>query len=105
MCLQEAERERFLQDLEEDADMRARINLYKDPEALALLAAQQQQGAAAAPRGLDEMADADDEADDDEDDVPEVPLDELLDDLEALGLEGGEEEEEGGDGEAHMETD
>lgn len=34
-----ADRERFLQELEEDAEMRARIALFKDPAALAAAAA------------------------------------------------------------------
>jgi hypothetical protein len=50
-----ADRERFLQELEEDAEMRARIALFKDPAALA--------AAAAAPTGMAETDDSDDEGD------------------------------------------
>eukprot|EP00198_Chlamydomonas_reinhardtii_P011820 XP_001701157.1 predicted protein [Chlamydomonas reinhardtii] len=71
----EADRERFMQELEEDADMRARINIYKDAQGLA-------QG--------------EDEEDDDDEDLPQIPLEELLDDLEGLALDpdaDGEEED------------
>ncbi|KAG2439772.1 hypothetical protein HYH02_010649 [Chlamydomonas schloesseri] len=103
----EADRERFMQELEEDADMRARINIYKDPAALA----QAQQAAArvaqqAAPAGLME----DEDEDDDGEDLPQIPLEELLDDLEGLGLgdgeEGAEEQESGvGGGAGDMDMD
>lgn len=56
-----ADRERFLQELEEDAEMRARIALFKDPAALA--------AAAAAPTGMAEGDDSDDEGD-----LPQVCL-------------------------------
>mmetsp|Transcript_14422 Transcript_14422/g.25165 ORF Transcript_14422/g.25165 Transcript_14422/m.25165 type:complete len:545 (-) Transcript_14422:707-2341(-) len=81
----ERDRQRFLEELEEDADMRQRINLYKDTDAMT-----RNQAAASRPAGIDE--DEDDDDDQDDDDQIEVPLNELLDDLEALGLE---EEEEG----------
>ncbi|EFJ40518.1 hypothetical protein VOLCADRAFT_69446, partial [Volvox carteri f. nagariensis] len=67
----DADRERFLVELEEDPDMRARINIYKDAERLALLQQQQpvvgqhrQQPARAAPAGLLE-GESDEEDDDD----------------------------------------
>lgn len=62
---EELDYEQFLDDLEEDRDMRAQINLYKDEKA------------AAAPAGEDE--DAMDE--DDGEQAPAVGLDELLDDM------------------------
>lgn len=80
-----------MQDLEEDVEMRTRINLYRDPEAAGAGA-----GAAAAPRPAGVMEEGSDE-DEEGDVLPQIPLEELLDDLEALGLEG-EEEEEGQDG-------
>jgi nonsense-mediated mRNA decay protein 3 len=72
-----------LQELEEDPEMRAQVALYKDPtfNPAAAAAAQRQQVA---------MAESEDEEDGD---VPQVPLEELLDDLAALGLE---DEAEGG---------
>ncbi|PSC72831.1 60S ribosomal export NMD3-like [Micractinium conductrix] len=82
-CISTAEQEqqdmeRFLQELEEDADMRARVALYKDPAF---------NPAAAAPAPAGGMADSDEE----DGDVPQVPLEELLEDLAALGLDEGEE--------------
>jgi len=86
-----ADRERFLQELEEDPEMRARINLYKDPAAAA--AAAGGPGAAAAPAGAVAVAGLHDGGDSEEDgeELPQVPLDELLDDLEGLGLSEVEE--------------
>eukprot|EP00200_Dunaliella_tertiolecta_P001812 CAMPEP_0202349826 /NCGR_PEP_ID=MMETSP1126-20121109/7151_1 /ASSEMBLY_ACC=CAM_ASM_000457 /TAXON_ID=3047 /ORGANISM="Dunaliella tertiolecta, Strain CCMP1320" /LENGTH=526 /DNA_ID=CAMNT_0048941691 /DNA_START=210 /DNA_END=1790 /DNA_ORIENTATION=+ len=104
---QERDRQRFLEELEEDPEMRQRINVYKNEEALARaqqMAArqqQQQQGPVAAkPAGLEE--DMGDDEDDEDGDLPQVPLEELLDDLEALGLDegrGGVEAGWGGDDE------
>lgn len=63
--------------------MRARVALFRDPQV---------DPAAAAAQGPHQgMADSGDD-----DDVPEVPLEELLEDLAALGLD--DEEEEGGVG-------
>jgi hypothetical protein len=50
-----ADRERFLQELEEDAEMRARVALFKDPAALA--------AAAAAGTRMVETDDSDDDGD------------------------------------------
>lgn len=50
-----ADRERFLQELEEDAEMRARIALFKDPAALP--------AAAGAGTGMVEGDDSDDDGD------------------------------------------
>ena len=55
--------------------MRSRVALYKDPA-----------HKAAAARQMDAMTDGDDE---DEDDLPDIPLEELLDDMNALQLEEG----------------
>jgi nonsense-mediated mRNA decay protein 3 len=93
-----ADRERFLEELEEDPDMRARVNLYRAPGGEEAAAAGGGAGARSAaargPRPLpgigeeeDDDAALDTEDDDDDDDVPQVPLDELLDDLEALELD------------------
>lgn len=82
---EQADLERFMQELEEDPDMRARVALYRDPN-------YQAASAAAAPRQQAAMSDTDEE----DGDVPEVPLEELLDDLAALGLDEDEEEHGGG---------
>lgn len=55
--------------------MRSRVALYKDP--------------AHSPAAAQQQADAMTDGYDDEDDLPEIPLDELLDDMNALQLEGG----------------
>ncbi|PNW72682.1 hypothetical protein CHLRE_15g640250v5 [Chlamydomonas reinhardtii] len=94
----EADRERFMQELEEDADMRARINIYKDAQGLAQvqLAAARTQAAAAAPAVPAGLMEGEDEEDDDDEDLPQIPLEELLDDLEGLALDpdaDGEEED------------
>ena len=90
----EADLERFMEEIEEDADLRARVALFKRDAADAAAAAAGHAGAApsTAPVAMSEE-------EDEEDAVPAVPLEELLDDLEALGLEdaggaGPEEEEE-----------
>ena len=59
------------QELEEDPEMRSRVALYKDPA----------HKPGPAP-DMDAMTDGGDE-----DDLPEIPLDELLDDMNALQLE------------------
>ena len=62
------------QDLEEDPELRQRINIYKDKDAIASLQQKQQQqatgGGPQLPAGLqdDEMSEGDDE-----DELPEVP--------------------------------
>lgn len=88
-----ADMERFLQELEEDPDMRSRVALYRDPNvdpaAQAAAAARQQA-----------MADTDDE---EGNDVPQVPLEELLEDLAALGLDEDDEDEQAAGGSDMME--
>ncbi|TNY23494.1 RNA binding protein [Rhodotorula diobovata] len=71
----EADYERFLQDLEEDEELRQTVQLFKDPSA--------------AQREADAMQDDADEGDDDEDDedFPEIKVDDLLDEMDALALE------------------
>mmetsp|Transcript_342 Transcript_342/g.984 ORF Transcript_342/g.984 Transcript_342/m.984 type:complete len:131 (+) Transcript_342:60-452(+) len=67
--------ESFLQDLEEDPDMRGEVNLYKDPAAIT---ARQQP----APGGTAPATGATDDDDGDElSDAEDVGLEELLDDL------------------------
>ncbi|CAI5987054.1 unnamed protein product [Closterium sp. NIES-64] len=84
-----ADKERFLEELEEDADMRSRIAVYRDPAYVAPVA-----GGGA--RGGDEMVDAGEEdEEEDGEEVPEIPLEELLSDLRIGGADGEEEEEEG----------
>lgn len=72
----EEERERFLEELEEDPEMRKGVALFRDPT--------YNPASAHKPRGMEE----DDGEEDDGDQVPEVPLEELLDNLEALQIEG-----------------
>jgi nonsense-mediated mRNA decay protein 3 len=79
----EADLERFMEDLEEDADLRARVALFRREGA----------GGEPATAGPTAMSD-----EDEEDEVPAVPLDELLDDLEALELNEGGGDGRGGDG-------
>lgn len=85
-----------MQELEEDPDMRARVALYKDKQALEMLQAPQ----AAPPSGM--ASNAGDSDEDDGEGLPQVPLEELLDDLEALTLAGAHyaSDDEQGAGEA-----
>ena len=78
----------LLQELEEDPELRARVALYKDPSA-ALAARRREQP----PAGMVEGEEGEEEEGDD--DVPEVPLEELLDDLAALELGGARVERVG----------
>uniref|UniRef100_A0A1D2A6V5 60S ribosomal export protein NMD3 n=1 Tax=Auxenochlorella protothecoides TaxID=3075 RepID=A0A1D2A6V5_AUXPR len=68
-----ADMERFLEELEEDPDMRSRVAVYRDAEA----------AAATAARAPAAAADSEDEEDDD---VPGIPLEELLEDLVAMQI-------------------
>ena len=61
----------FLQELEEDPEMRSKVALYKDSA-----------HRPAPAQDIDAMTEGDDE-----DDLPEIPLEELLDDMNALQLE------------------
>ncbi|CAI7864143.1 unnamed protein product [Closterium sp. NIES-53] len=80
------DKERFLEELEEDADMRSRIAVYRDPAYVA--------PPAGGVRGGDEMVDAGEEEEEEEDgeEVPEIPLEELLSDLRIAGEEAEEGE-------------
>lgn len=69
------EYEQFLQEIEEDPELRTQINLYKKPNAEEII-----------KERANQMVD--------EDDLPEVGLEELLEDL-AIDDDGEEEEEEG----------
>jgi nonsense-mediated mRNA decay protein 3 len=71
----EQDYEHFLRDLEEDADLRAMVNLYKDPRKMN-------------QPPMMEMTDA--ETDGEEDDLPEINVDDLLDDMDALNLQDEE---------------
>ena len=68
-----------VQELEEDPEMRSKVALYKDPA---------HNPAAAQQNRQDAMTDGD--ADEDENDLPDIPLEELLDDMNALQLEEGD---------------
>lgn len=72
--LEQADMERFLEELEEDPDMRARVALYKDSKNEENKAPEQGFGGASGES-------------DEDGEFPEVPLEELLDDLEAMQLD------------------
>eukprot|EP00873_Tetraselmis_striata_P002466 jgi/Tetstr1/422730/TSEL_013527.t1 len=72
------EQERFMQELEEDPELRKNVALFKDPSYDPVAAANAKQ---------EDMGDDDDS----DGDVPEVPIEELLDGLDALGIEEGED--------------
>jgi nonsense-mediated mRNA decay protein 3 len=78
-----ADMERFLEELEEDADLRSRIAIYKDSQAAAAAAAAA--NSAMEHDGMGDHSDGDDG--DDGDDLPEIPLEELLDDLAAMHIQ------------------
>jgi nonsense-mediated mRNA decay protein 3 len=77
-----ADMERFLEELEEDADLRSRIAIYKDSQAAIM-----------AGNSMDH-----DQSDSEEDDLPEIPLEELLDDLAAMQLGGAGADADAGAG-------
>lgn len=96
----EADYELFLRDIEEDAEMRAAINLYKGPnkqKSAAVASAKRKGGQYAMDidEKIEETQSEDQESsvgDPDEADFPDVRLDELLDDFEDMGLDDDEEE-------------
>lgn len=69
----EADYERFLQDLEEDDEMRTAVNLYK---------------AKSDPKPSGAMDTESETGEEDEEDMPKISMDELLDDVENMTLEG-----------------
>lgn len=87
--MQAEEQERFMQELEEDPELRKNVALFKDPSYNPVAVANARQH---------DMG----EEDDDDDDVPEVPIEELLDGLDALGIEDEEEEGDDDDGADEM---
>lgn len=74
-----ADYETFLRELEEDKEMRDQIDLFKDPDFNPL------------PQKGDLPMDQDEQMDEDDGDepAPEVGLDELIDGLDGLGMDGG----------------
>lgn len=72
-----AEREEFLQELEQDGELRSTINLYKDP-ARVDADAMMRDDAAPAEAGTGDAADSDE---DNDEEYPEVPIEELLEGL------------------------
>ncbi|GJN89117.1 hypothetical protein Rhopal_002091-T1 [Rhodotorula paludigena] len=90
----EADYERFLQDIEEDTELRATIDLFRDPAAQAREAARREQlqrdamvddgdeheGEAAGESEGEEGGEADE-------DFPEIDVNDLLEDLDNLGIE------------------
>lgn len=80
---EDTDKERFLEEVEEDADMRARINVYKaDPAAPS--------GRSDRPQHAVIMS----EDDEDDEDGPDIPLEELLDDFGGLDIDDDEEDDE-----------
>lgn len=92
----EADYEQFLQDLEEDPELRATINLYKKEEGDVDMPAIKEKKAAGGKKGGQyamegvESTNAEDEGEEDEADFPEVKLDELVEHFDEMGLEDGE---------------
>jgi nonsense-mediated mRNA decay protein 3 len=84
---EEEEEEAFLEEIEEDPELRARVALYKDRNADAAAAARAAR--AQQPRGDDS----------DSDEFPEVPLEELLDEMTLRSGGGGDggDSDSGGD--------
>ena len=66
LAREQVDYEHFLQDLEEDPELRSRINLYSKP---------------ATKKTVDNSAAIDEDSDEDDDDFPEIQLNELLDGL------------------------
>jgi nonsense-mediated mRNA decay protein 3 len=88
----EQDYELFLRQIEEDEEMRAAINLYKNADAPALAPAEPKKGKKQLQYGMEIDEDtpgsgAGREGDDAEADFPEVRLDELLDDFEDMHIE------------------
>ncbi|ETO19521.1 hypothetical protein RFI_17710, partial [Reticulomyxa filosa] len=71
---EEEDAEEFMRELEEDLEMRLKINIYKDREKLERIA-----------RGGDDVASI--ATSEGHEDVPKIPIDELLDDLNELKLD------------------
>ncbi|CAK7246179.1 MAG: ribosome-binding protein [Sporothrix thermara] len=92
----ENEYEMFLQDVEEDEELRAALALYKNPSQKAGLAAERRKKAEASGSMDVEDEEAgeeiDEDDDDEDDDAPRVNLDELLDDLDDLDINDEEAE-------------
>lgn len=88
--------ERFLEELEEDPEMRSKVALYKDHEAMALK--KKSNGGGGGGMGEEDG----DEEDSDDDSLPEVPLEELLEDLAAMQLAEGDGDDGSGGGDDMM---
>jgi nonsense-mediated mRNA decay protein 3 len=80
----EEDYEQFLQDVEEDPETWAHLNMYRakgsDAKAMVAAAAASSSSAAAAPKG-DAGAALADEYEQEDDDFPEIPIDQLLEEL------------------------
>lgn len=72
----EIDYEQFLQDLEQDPELRGNLNLYRNKDA------------AAAAAAASEM-----ETDDEDDDGLQIPMDQLIDEMEDMGMDDVSEEE------------
>lgn len=76
----EADYERFLRDIAEDPELRAEMQLFKDKNALERK-----------EHAMDEDTDAETGDEGDDDDYPEIDVDELLDEMDNLGINDQEE--------------
>ena len=72
--------EHFLQDLEEDPELRSRINLYSKPNVVAKANAKEDGDDAT----MDDNDNNSNSSEDEDDDFPEIQLNELLDGLQSL---------------------
>lgn len=76
----EADYERFLRDIAEDPELRAEMQLFKDKNAM-----ERKENA------MEEDTDAETGDEGDDDDYPEIDVDELLDEMDNLGINDQEE--------------
>ncbi|PKI84614.1 hypothetical protein MVES_001617 [Malassezia vespertilionis] len=104
----ERDYEMFLRELEEDEELRADVNLYRDEDKIAAMEAHRKRKEAKlaranrAPGAMEEDMDGDDDIDDglttdneteygSDEETPQIHLDELLDDLDEMNIEEGDE--------------
>ncbi|KNC47844.1 histone acetyltransferase GCN5 [Thecamonas trahens ATCC 50062] len=78
----ERDREVFLRDIEEDPELRAEINLYRADDYAEILRERELRASGAAP-----MDPADDDDDDASDELEDIPIEDLLDPMEAVTID------------------
>ncbi|KAL3911535.1 MAG: hypothetical protein SGPRY_008654 [Prymnesium sp.] len=89
----EMEMENFMQELEEDPQLRSQINLYKDKDAMQALEARKNKSHPQQPHFMETTLTANEEDEGTDDDFPDVELNELLDEMTLNGPEEPEEDE------------